>query len=225
MISWISGELVELWQTNQKYFILLNCQGLGYEIQILESFFLKLKTNQKSNKQITLWIKHIKKEDSDLLFGFKSKDQKNFFIEILDVRGVGSQIGMGLLNKFSISEFIYAIKTQNKKLICSVPGIGQKMTERLILELRNKFKNELLIQEAKNEEEILNKNTEINKMIDDLQLTLRSLNYKNKEINSILPIIIEETDLLNKTLENISFENLLKLAMNHLDMDSSNIAR
>ena len=223
MISWISGELVELWQTNQKCFVLLNCQGLGYEIQILESFFLKLKNYQKSNKQITLWIKHIKKEDSDLLFGFKSKDQKNFFIEILEVRGVGSQIGMGLLNKFSISEFIYAIKTQNKKLICSVPGIGQKMTERLILELKNKFKNELSIQESKNEEEILNKNTEINKMIDDLQLTLQSLNYKNKEISSILPIIIKETDLFNKTVENISFENLLKLAMNFLENDSSNI--
>ena len=134
MISWINGELVELWQTNQKFFVLINCQGLGYEIQILESLFLKLKTNQISNKYITLWIKHIKKEDSDLLFGFTSKDQKNFFIEILNIRGVGSQIGMGILNKFSISEVIYAIKTQNKKLISSVPGIGQKMSDRLILE-------------------------------------------------------------------------------------------
>ena len=46
MISWINGELVELWQINQKFFVLINCQGLGYEIQILESFFLKLKSNQ-----------------------------------------------------------------------------------------------------------------------------------------------------------------------------------
>ena len=128
MISWINGDLVELWQINQKYFVLINCQGLGYEIQILESFFLKLKTNQISNKNITLWIKHIKKEDSDLLFGFTSKDQKNFFIDILSIRGIGSQIGMGLLNKFSISEIINAINTQNKNLIGSVPGIGQKMT-------------------------------------------------------------------------------------------------
>ena len=82
MISWINGNLVELWQTNHKFFALINCQGLGYEIQILESLFLKLKTNQISNKNITLWIKHIKKEDSDLLFGFTSKEQKNFFIEI-----------------------------------------------------------------------------------------------------------------------------------------------
>ena len=123
MISWITGELVEFWQTNQKYFVLINCQGLGYEIQILESFFLKLKKKNISNIKITLWIKHIKKEDTDLLFGFASKDQKNFFIQILNIRGIGSQISMGILNKFSISEVINAIKTQNKKLFCSVPGI------------------------------------------------------------------------------------------------------
>ena len=113
MISWINGELVESWQTNQKFFALINCQGLGYEIQILESFFLKLKTNQISNKKINLWLKHIKKEDSDLLFGFTSKEQRNFFIEILSIRGVGSQYGMGILNKFSISEVINAVKTKN----------------------------------------------------------------------------------------------------------------
>ena len=225
MISWINGELVELWQTNQKFFVLINCQGLGYEIQILESFFLKLKTNQISNKNITLWIKHIKKEDSDLLFGFTSKDQKNFFIDILSIRGVGSQIGMGILNKFSISEVINAIKTQNKKLICSVPGIGQKMSDRLILELKSKFKSEILFEEEKSKDELEIKDPEINKMMEDLQLTLQSLNYKNREIKTIFPIIIKEVDLLAKKENNLSFENLLKLAMNHLDKNSSNLAR
>ena len=224
MISWINGELVESWQNNQKFFVLINCQGLGYEIQILESFFLKLKTNQISNKKITLWLKHIKKEDSDLLFGFTSKEQKNFFIEILSIRGVGSQIGMGLLNKFSIGEVINAIKTQNKKLICSVPGIGQKMSDRLILELKNKFKSEIQFEEEKANDEFEIKDPEINKMIEDLQLTLQSLNYKNKEIKTILPIIINEVDFLAKKESNLSFENLLKLAMNYLDKESSNIA-
>ena len=225
MISWINGDLIDLWQTNQKFFILINCQGLGYEIQILESFFLKLKTNQISNKNITLWIKHIKKEDSDLLFGFTSKDQKNFFIEILSIRGVGSQISMGILNKFSINEVINAIKTQNKKLICSVPGIGQKMSDRLILELKSKFKSEILLIEEKSKDELEIKDPEINKMIEDLQLTLQSLNYKNNEIKTILPIIIEKVDLLAKKENNLSFENLLKLAMNYLDNNSSNLAR
>ena len=200
MISWINGELVELWQTNQKFFVLINCQGLGYEIQILESFFLKLKTNQISNKKITLWLKHIKKEDSDLLFGFTSKEQKNFFIEILSIRGVGSQIGMGILNKFSISEVINAVKTQNEKLICSVPGIGQKMSDRLILELKNKFKSELQFEEQKAKDEFEIKDPEINKMIEDLQLTLQSLNYKNKEIKTILPIIINAVSYTHLTL-------------------------
>ena len=225
MISWINGELVELWQTNQKFFVLINCQGLGYEIQILESFFLKLKTNQISTKNITLWIKHIKKEDSDLLFGFTSKDQKNFFIEILSIRGVGSQIGIGILNKFSISEVINAIKTQDKKLICSVPGIGQKMSDRLILELKSKFKSEILSEEEKSKDVFEIKDPEINKMIEDLKLTLQSLSYKNKEIITILPIIIKEIDLLGKKENNLSFEKLLKLAMHYLDEDSSNIAR
>ena len=223
MISWINGDLVELWQINQKFFILINCQGLGYEIQILESLFLKLKTNQISNKNITLWIKHIKKEDSDLLFGFTSKEQKNFFIEILSIRGVGSQISMGILNKFSINEVINAIKTQNKKLICSVPGIGQKMSDRLILELKNKFNSEIIFEKEKNKEVFEIKNPEINKILVDLHLTLKSLNYTNNEIKSILPFIIKETDGLDKNEKNISFENLLKLAMNYLDKDSSNL--
>jgi len=224
LISWINGDLVDLWQTNQKFFVLINCQGLGYEIQILESCFIKLKTNHISNKNITLWIKHIKKEDSDLLFGFTSREQKNFFIEILSIRGVGSQIGMGILNKFSIGEVINAIKTQNKKLISSVPGIGQKMCDRLILELKNKFKSEIQFEEEKAKDEFEIKDPEINKMIEDLQLTLQSLNYKNKEIKTILPIIINEVDFPAKKENNLSFENLLKLAMNYLDNESSNIA-
>ena len=225
MISWINGDLVDVWQTNQKFFVLINCQGLGYEVQILESVFLKLKKNHTSNKNITLWIKHIKKEDSDFLFGFTSKEQKNFFIEILSIRGVGSQIGIGILNKFSISEVINAIKTQNKKLICSVPGIGQKMSDRLILELKSKFKSEIQFSEEKNKDEFETKNPEINKMIEDLELTLQSLNYKNKEIKTILPILFKEIDLLGKKEHNLSFENLLKLAMHYLDKDSSNLDR
>ena len=131
---------------------------------------------------------------------------------------------MGILNKFSINEVINAIKTQNKKLICSVPGIGQKMSDRLILELKNKFKSEIQFEEEKAKGEFAIKDPEINKMIEDLQLTLRSLNYKNKEINTILPIIINEIDFPAKKENNLSFENLLKLAMNYLDKESSNIA-
>ena len=106
-----------------------------------------------------------------------------------------------------------------------MPGIGQKMSDRLILELKNKFKSEILSDEEKRKDEFEIKYPEINKMIEDLQLPLQSLSYKNKEINTILPIIIKEMDLLGKKENNLSFEKLLKLAMHYLDKDSSNIAR
>ena len=98
------------------------------------------------------------------------------------------------------------------------------MSDRLILELKSKFNSEIQFKEEKSKDEFEIKNPEINKMIEDLQLTLQSLNYKNKEIETILPIIIKEVDLHAKK-ENNLFENLLKLAMNYLDKDSSNLAR
>ena len=86
MISWIKGELVSSWQANNKFYILINCQGLGYEIQTLESVILDIKKITK--KEIILWLKHIKKEDSDMLFGFKYKEQRDFFIQILNIKGL-----------------------------------------------------------------------------------------------------------------------------------------
>ena len=138
MISWIRGVLVSSWQTNHKFYILINCQGLGYEIQTLESVIYDINSNKISEKEIILWLKHIKKEDSDMLFGFKTKDQRDFFIQILNIKGIGSQIGMSLLNKFSLNQLITAISNNDKKSISTVQGIGQKMTERIILELKSK---------------------------------------------------------------------------------------
>jgi Holliday junction DNA helicase RuvA len=227
LISWIKGELVDLWQTNNKFYILINCQGLGYEIQILESIYIKLKTNEIPHQKIILWLKHIKKEDSDYLFGFISKDQKDFFIEILNIKGIGSQIGMSLLNKFSIDEIINAIDSKDKKLISSVQGIGQKMTERIILELKNKSKMKIKDSEKEKNSDYLKENNELNSILQDIDLTLQSLNYTNKEIKKLIPILVNEIkNKKNEMLENdkISFEYILKLAMNHLD-NNSNLGR
>ena len=97
------------------------------------------------------------------------------------------------------------------------------MSDRLILELKSKIKSEILFGEEKSKDELVIEDPEINKTMEDLQLTLKSLNYKNKEINTVLPILIKEADLLAKKENNLSFENLLKLAMNFLDKDSSNL--
>ena len=225
MISWIKGELVDLWQTNNKFYIVINCQGLGYEIQILESIYIKLKIKEIPHQNIVFWLKHIKKEDSDLLFGFKDKKQKDFFVEILKIRGVGSQIGMALLNKFSIGEIINAINSKDKKLISSVQGIGQKMAERIILDLKNILNIKSTFNEEISNCNFQKENHEINSMLQDIDLTLQSLNYTNKEIKKLLPILVNE--IKNKSIlekDKISFEFILKLAMKHLD-NNSNLGR
>ena len=99
------------------------------------------------------------------------------------------------------------------------------MSERLILELKSKFKSEILFEKEKSKDELEIKDPEIIKMIQDVQLTLQSLNYKDKEIKPIMPILFKEVDLLSKKENNLSFENLLKIAMNYLDNVSSNIVR
>ena len=99
------------------------------------------------------------------------------------------------------------------------------MSDRLILELKSKFKSEIQFSEEKTKDVFVIKDPEINKMIEDLQLTLQTLSYKNKEIKTILPIIIKEVDLLAKQENNLSFEKLLKSAMNYLDKDSSYLDR
>ncbi len=217
MISWIKGELVSSWQANNKFYILVNCQGLGYEIQTLESFIFDINSNKISEKEIILWLKHIKKEDSDTLFGFTSKDQRDFFIQILNIKGIGSQIGMSLLNKFSLNQLITAISNNDKKSISTVQGIGQKMTERIILELKSKVINEEIEKENINNIKFLENNTDLDSIFKDIDLTLQSLNYPKKEIKNLFPKLIN--NIKNSSLEkkSISFENLLKEAMNYLD--------
>ncbi len=220
MISWIKGELVNSWQTNNKFYILINCQGLGYEIQTLESVILDINSDKISKNQIILWLKHIKKEDSDTLFGFISKDQRDFFIQILNIKGIGAQIGMSLLNKFSLNQIINAISNNDKKSISSVQGIGQKMTERILLELKNKVNTIQTEEEILNNKYFLEENKDLNSIFEDIDLTLQSLNYPKKEIKNLFPKLINDIkNNKNSTLETnpISFENLLKEAMNYLD--------
>ena len=226
MISWIKGELISSWQTNNKFIVLINCQGLGYEIQTIEDIFSKINSNKISHKDIILWLKHIKKEDTDLLFGFTSKDQRDFFVEILNIKGIGAQIGMSLLNKFTVNEIIKAIAEDDKELISSVQGIGQKMTERIILELKSKISKKKRNNKMQDISIYLLNKPEIKKIFEDVEITLQSLNYPKKNIKNVFPMLIKEINNkknFNKERNFISFENFLKEAMNYLDNNNSNL--
>ena len=216
MISWIKGEIIDTWIETKKFYVLINCQGLGYEIQILEPIKKDLDINK-----LTLWIHQIKREDSDYLFGFKDKEKRDFFRDLLKVKGIGPQIGMSLLNKYDLNQIFNSVKNKDKTIFNSVPGIGQKMTERLFLELKNKitFTSEIIKEFAEPNDFELTK--EIKNLIDDLDLALKSLSYSLKERKKAINFILTKRDQpnssTNQVLSNFTFEILLKESLNFLE--------
>ena len=217
MISWISGEIIDTWIQTKKSYVLINCQGLGYEVQILES----LKKELNKNK-IILWIHQIKREDSDYFFGVKDKEKRDFFRDLLQVKGIGPQIGMTLLNKYDLNQIFKSVRDKDKALFNSVPGIGQKMTERLFLELKNKITDTSEINtdhtEKINEPNLKN---EIKQLINDLDLALKSLSYSLKErknaLNFIQSKVIQSNESSQKVLNSFTFEVLLKESLDFLE--------
>ncbi len=217
MISWIRGEIIDTWNKTKKFYVLINCQGLGYEVQILESLKIDLDKNL-----ITLWIHQIKREDSDFLFGFKDKGKRDFFRDLLQVKGIGPQIGMALLNKYDLNEIFNSVRNNNNELFKSIPGIGQKMTERLILELKNKITvTSEIIEDSAIKPNNLELKKEIKDLIDDLDLALKSLSYSLKDRKRAIDLILTKMDKPNlpteKLLNNFTFEVLLKESLEFLE--------
>jgi len=217
LISWIRGEIIDTWIQTKKFYVLVNCGGLGYEVQILEP----IKEDSVKNK-ITLWVHQIKREDNDLLFGFKDKEKRNFFRDLLQVKGIGPQIGMSLLNKYDLNQIFNSVRNKDKTLFNSIPGIGQKMTERLFLELKTKITstseiNEDVTKQSKNPH--LKK--EVKDLIEDLELALQSLSYSSKDrkkaINLFLTKLDQENISIEKFLNSYTFEILFKESLDFLE--------
>jgi len=216
LISWIKGEIIDTWTQSKKFYVLINCQGLGYEVQILEP----LKEDFDKNI-VTFWLHQIKKEDSDLFFGFRDKEKRDFFRDLLQVKGIGPQIGMALLNKYELNQIFNSVINKDNSLFNSVPGIGQKMTERLFLELKNKIKVTAKMEEDFNKQINHEIRKEIKNLIDDLDLALKSLSYSSKERKKTLDFILNKIDKANlskqKLLSSFSFEILLKESLDFLE--------
>ena len=216
MISWIKGEIISSWLQNKKLFLLISCNGVGYEIQTLNNV-----ETDSNEKFITLWIEHIRREDSEFIFGFIQKEERDFFRDLLKVRGIGPQIGMSLLNKYSINEVKTSLIKQNKDLISSVPGIGKKMTERIFLELKNKI---AVIEEGPNNNANQNDKEEITFIFKDIDIALRSLEYPIKDIKNTITILMNDLNKKNSaglTDDKINFESILKKAISILESNDS----
>ena len=128
---------------------------------------------------------------------------------------------MALLNKYELNQIFNSVINKDNSLFNSVPGIGQKMTERLFLELKNKIKVTAKIEEDFNKQINHEIRKEIKNLIDDLDLALKSLSYSSKERKKTLDFILNKIDKANlskqKLLSSFSFEILLKESLDFLE--------
>ncbi len=135
MIGWLQGEKIELWKQGAREGVLLNCGGVGYEIQLTPNHF----RNIQSQNTLIIWIHQINREDGYSLFGFPNKEDRNLFRALIGVSGVGPQIGLALLAVFTSNELAQAITHGDIQTLSKAQGVGKRTAERLALELRSKL--------------------------------------------------------------------------------------
>lgn len=132
MFEYIKGKLIEVDTTRA----VIDINGIGYKIIIPASIYSDL-LNKES---VFLYTSYIVKEDSQTLYGFLTKTQRDVFELLLSVSGIGAKTAILLLGHLDIDNLMIAVNNADIRLISKVPGIGKKTAERLILELKDKLK-------------------------------------------------------------------------------------
>ena len=132
MIGCLIGEVLAL----EAPTVLLNVNGVGYEIDTPLSTFCQLQKGQK----VTLWTHLAVREDAQLLYGFLNQQEKIIFRTLLKVNGVGPKMALGILSTLSVEMLVHTVENGDVKTLVKVPGVGAKTAERLMIELRDRFK-------------------------------------------------------------------------------------
>lgn len=132
MIGRLAGILLE---KNPPH-ILLDCHGVGYEVDVPMSTFYNLPS---AGEPVTLLTQLIVREDAHLLYGFLTQQERAAFRELLKITGVGARMALAVLSGMSVQELAQAVTLQDAASLTSVPGIGKKTAERLLLELKGKL--------------------------------------------------------------------------------------
>ncbi|MFL2867744.1 MAG: Holliday junction branch migration protein RuvA [Prochlorococcus marinus] len=212
MISWLKGEKVHTWKISSRKGVVLNVGGVGYEIQLLPKQIDKAEVLN----EFELWIHQIDREDGTSLYGFIEVNQRDLFREIISVNGIGPQIGMAMLEEFEVPQLVNAIENKESNLLTKTQGIGKRIAERLIVELRNKLQrftdNDKTIHENKNDIEA----NQFSKYIDEIYLILNSLGYVDNEIKESIKIITINEKENSLLLNSSSAEEKAELMDKHL---------
>ena len=132
MIGRLTGLLLE----KQPPLVLLDVQGVGYEINVPMSTFYNLPT---IGEQVSLQIHQVVREDTHLLFGFGTEAERLTFRQLVKISGVGARTSLALLSGLSVADLHHAVVNQDSGRLIKIPGIGKKTAERLLLELRDKL--------------------------------------------------------------------------------------
>lgn len=132
MIAYLSGKLLE----KQATAVILDVSGVGYEVTIPLSTFYEL---GEVGDTVELRIYTHVREDALQLFGFRTLRERELYLKLISVQGIGAKSGISMLSGMSADEIVTAIRTDNLARLTSIPGVGKKTAERLVIELRDKL--------------------------------------------------------------------------------------
>ncbi len=132
MIGRLTGTLIEKFPPQ----VIVDCQGVGYEVDVPMSTFYNL---PPTGERVVLHVHHVVREDADLLYGFGSLDERKIFRQMIKISGVGPKLALSVLSGLSIGDLVQAVTEQDTGRLIKIPGVGKKTAERLLLELRDKL--------------------------------------------------------------------------------------
>lgn len=136
MIGRLRGKIIQ----KQPPQLLIDVQGVGYEVDAPMSTFYQL---PNIGEDVTLHTHLVVREDAQLLYGFASDSERSLFRNLIKINGVGAKLALTILSGMNAQEFIHCIQDNDASALVRLPGIGKKTAERLIIELRDRLKDEL----------------------------------------------------------------------------------
>jgi Holliday junction DNA helicase RuvA len=198
MIGCLIGEVFAL----EAPTVLLNVNGVGYEIDTPLSTFCQLQKGQK----VTLWTHLVVREDAQQLYGFSDAQEKTIFRILLKVNGVGAKMALGILSTLSIELLIHSIEHDDINTLIKVPGVGKKTAERLIIELRDRFKA-LSTSSTSNTANVSQMQFMANSPVAEAEAALQSLGYKpieaQKAVAAVKADYTESADIIRAALKSM----------------------
>lgn len=141
MIGQLRGQLLQ----KKPNLLLLDVQGVGYEIQIPLTTFYEL---PDEGKEVILKIHTHVREDMLALYGFKTQREKDFFNKLISISGIGPKLAVSILSGAQVEELAQAVSQGDLNRLTSIPGVGRKTAERLVLELKNQISQFLVPENA-----------------------------------------------------------------------------